>query len=95
VLAGSRSGRRSGPPPRPCSDTLRRRRGRPRPTPIARPRRPDLRGVPVIPKSVHRERFAENALIFDFSPSDEDMAELDALNTTGGTGQAQERRWWS
>jgi diketogulonate reductase-like aldo/keto reductase len=49
----------------------------------------------VIPKSVHRERFAENALIFDFSLSDEDMAELDALNTTGGTGQAQERRWWS
>jgi hypothetical protein len=56
--------------------------------------RPDLRGVPVIPKSVHRKRFAENALIFDFSLSDEDMAELDALNT-GGTGQAQERRWWS
>jgi diketogulonate reductase-like aldo/keto reductase len=52
------------------------------------------RGVPVIPKSVHRERIAENALIFDFSLSDQDMAELDALDTTGGTGQAQERRWW-
>jgi len=52
------------------------------------------RGVPVIPKSVHRERIAENALIFDFSLSDQDMAELDALDTTGGTAQAQERRWW-
>ncbi|MDX6490674.1 MAG: hypothetical protein QOD43_919 [Gaiellaceae bacterium] len=33
--------------------------------------------------------------MFDFSLSDEDMPELDALNTAGGTGQAQERRWWS
>ena len=50
--------------------------------------------VPVIPKSTHRERLEENANIFDFSLSDEDMAELDALDETGGTARARESKWW-
>ncbi len=50
--------------------------------------------VPVIPKSTHRERLEENANIFDFSLSDEDMVELDALDETGGTARASETKWW-
>src|SRR5207302_1232235 len=38
------------------------------------------RGVPVIPKSTHRERIEENAQIFDFSLPDRDIAELDSLD---------------
>jgi 2,5-diketo-D-gluconate reductase A len=50
--------------------------------------------VPVIAKSTHRERIAENANVFDFSLSDEDIVELDALDETGGTVSALEREWW-
>jgi diketogulonate reductase-like aldo/keto reductase len=50
--------------------------------------------VPVIPKSTHRERIKENAEIFDFTLSDEDIADLDALDETGGTDRALERKWW-
>ena len=52
------------------------------------------RNVPVIPKSTHRDRIEENAQIFDFSLSPDDMAELDGLDETGGTDRALERKWW-
>jgi diketogulonate reductase-like aldo/keto reductase len=51
-------------------------------------------GFPVIPKSTHRDRIAENAQIFDFTLSEQDMAELDALDRTHGTDHALERHWW-
>jgi diketogulonate reductase-like aldo/keto reductase len=52
------------------------------------------RDIPVIPKSTHRERIAENAQIFDFALTDQDIAELDALDRTNGTDRALERKWW-
>jgi 2,5-diketo-D-gluconate reductase A len=52
------------------------------------------RGIPAIPKSSHRERIAENGEVFDFRLSSDDLAELDALDRTGGTGRALERTWW-
>jgi len=52
------------------------------------------RGIPIIPKSTHRDRIAENAEVFDFALSDQDLAELDALDRTGGTDRALERPWW-
>jgi 2,5-diketo-D-gluconate reductase A len=52
------------------------------------------RGIPVITKSTHRERIAENAQIFDFELSDGAMDALDALDQTGGTTAALERKWW-
>jgi diketogulonate reductase-like aldo/keto reductase len=52
------------------------------------------RGTIVIPKSTHRERIEENAQVFDFELSDQDMAALDALDRTGGTAEARERKWW-
>jgi len=52
------------------------------------------RDIPVIPKSTHRERIAENAELFDFSLSEEDMSQLDELDRTRGTDRALERKWW-
>jgi diketogulonate reductase-like aldo/keto reductase len=51
-------------------------------------------GIPVIPKSTHRERIEENGRLFDFSLSPEDVAELDALDQTDGTDLAMESKWW-
>jgi len=50
--------------------------------------------LPVISKSTHRNRIGENAQIFDFALSEEEMAELDTLDQTNGTDRALERRWW-
>jgi len=51
-------------------------------------------GLIVIAKSTHRARIHENAQIFGFALSTEDLAELDALDQTGGTDGAQEYKWW-
>jgi diketogulonate reductase-like aldo/keto reductase len=53
------------------------------------------RGVPVIPKSTHRERIVENSRIFDFSLTEGDMTALDGLDRTGGTGRALGNKWWT
>jgi 2,5-diketo-D-gluconate reductase A len=52
------------------------------------------RDLIVISKSVHRERIEENAQIFDFSLSEEELRALDALDQTGGTDEAREQKWW-
>lgn len=48
----------------------------------------------VLPKSTHRERIEENSRIFDFTLTDEDLDELDALDRTGLTDRALEHKWW-
>jgi 2,5-diketo-D-gluconate reductase A len=53
------------------------------------------RAIPVIPKSANRERIVENARIFDFSLTAEELARLDGLDRTGGTGRAVEAPWWT
>jgi hypothetical protein len=40
------------------------------------------------------ERIVENAQVSDLTLSDDDMAELDALDRTGGTDGARESSWW-
>jgi diketogulonate reductase-like aldo/keto reductase len=52
------------------------------------------RGTIVLPKSVHRERIEENARVFDFSLSDEEMRTLDGFDRTRGTAEAREQKWW-
>jgi diketogulonate reductase-like aldo/keto reductase len=52
------------------------------------------RGAVVLPKSTHRERIEQNAHVFDFELSAEDMAALDGLDRTGGTDRGLERPWW-
>jgi diketogulonate reductase-like aldo/keto reductase len=52
------------------------------------------RDLVAIVKSTHRDRLEENAQIFDFTLSDENIAALDGLDETGGTERALERKWW-
>jgi diketogulonate reductase-like aldo/keto reductase len=47
------------------------------------------RNVIALAKSSHRERIEENARIFDFRLSDQDMATLDGLDRTRRTGRAR------
>ena len=51
-------------------------------------------GLIVLPKSNRPERQLENAAIFDFALDAADIAELDALDRTGGTSRAHEKPWW-
>jgi len=52
------------------------------------------RDTMVLPKSTHQDRIEQNAQIFDFALSDDDLATLDALDQTAGTDRARERKWW-
>jgi diketogulonate reductase-like aldo/keto reductase len=52
------------------------------------------RDIPVVAKSTHRDRLAENAQVFDFELAADDMRRLDALDDTEGTSTALERKWW-
>jgi len=52
------------------------------------------RDLIAIPKSTHRERIEENAQIFDFGLSGDDMAELDRLDRTEGASRVVENKWW-
>ena len=52
------------------------------------------RDAVVLAKSTHRERIEENAQIFDFALSEEELAALDQLDRTRGTAAARERKWW-
>ena len=51
-------------------------------------------GFVVLPKTNDPQRQIENAAVFDFELSDDDMAELDTLDRTGGTAKAHETPWW-
>ena len=47
-------------------------------------------GVSFIPKSVHEERIAQNADIYDFELNTQEMAQIDALNAYHRTGREPE-----
>ena len=50
--------------------------------------------VPLLATSRNRDHIAANLRIFDFTLTDLDHKELADLDRTGGSDQAQERKWW-
>jgi diketogulonate reductase-like aldo/keto reductase len=51
-------------------------------------------GLVVLPKSTHKSRIVENALIFDFVLGETEMVALDSCDATGSTAAAREAKWW-
>jgi diketogulonate reductase-like aldo/keto reductase len=52
------------------------------------------RAIPVVTKSTHRDRIAENARVFEFELAAGDMERLDALDRSRRTEAALEHKWW-
>jgi diketogulonate reductase-like aldo/keto reductase len=52
------------------------------------------RATPVVTKSTHRDRIADNARVFDFELAAGDTERLDGLDRSGGTEAALEHKWW-
>ena len=52
-------------------------------------------GVTTIPKSVHDERIAENADVFDLELSDDEMGAIDALDTGDRVGRHPDSFGWT
>ncbi|WP_433359404.1 aldo/keto reductase [Actinoplanes sp. CA-142083] len=52
------------------------------------------RGLIVLPKSSHHDRIVQNAAVFDFELTGDDLTVLDKLDRTHGTDRALEHPWW-
>ncbi len=52
------------------------------------------KGLLPLPKSVHRERIEENAKLFDFEITEEDMKYLDSIDDCGWSGKHPDTVWF-